>query len=64
MGWGLDAHWSAVARDNGWPLAIVDATPITHADAPAGDADARDTAIAEGRAFLRDKPYVNRSDAR
>ena len=30
MGWGLDAHWAAVARDRAWPVGIVDATPIQH----------------------------------
>ena len=27
MGWGLDAHWGAVAAERGWPIGVVDATP-------------------------------------
>ena len=27
-GWGLDLHWSALARRQGWRAGIVDATPI------------------------------------
>ena len=30
MGWGLDSHWAALARENGWRLGVVDATPIRH----------------------------------
>ncbi|HEV2815209.1 MAG TPA: hypothetical protein VGW10_18280 [Solirubrobacteraceae bacterium] len=63
MGWGLDAHWSAVARDNGWRIGVVDATPILHA-VPAANAYGRDAAIAEARAFLDGRPYVTRDEAR
>ncbi|MGX6450229.1 hypothetical protein ACVU7I_19485, partial [Patulibacter sp. S7RM1-6] len=35
MGWGLDAHWAAVAARRGWRLAVVDALPVAHLDAPA-----------------------------
>jgi GT2 family glycosyltransferase len=58
MGWGLDAHWSAVAREHGWPIGVVDATPVAHTLRPAGDAYRRDEAIAEARAFLSGRPYV------
>jgi GT2 family glycosyltransferase len=64
MGWGLDAHWSAVARERGWSLGIVDATPVAHAQRPAGDAYPREQAIAEARAFLAGRPYVTRGEAR
>ncbi|MGZ6695731.1 MAG: glycosyltransferase family 2 protein [Solirubrobacteraceae bacterium] len=64
MGWGLDVHWSAVARENGWRLGIVDATPIAHTQRPAGDAYARDAAVAEARAFLAQRPYVPRGEVR
>ncbi len=63
MGWGLDAHWSAVARERGWPIGIVDATPILHAN-PAAGAYGHDEAIAEARAFLAGRPYVRRDEAR
>ena len=30
MGWGLDVHWAALAGRHGWPIGVVDATPILH----------------------------------
>jgi GT2 family glycosyltransferase len=64
MGWGLDVHWAAVAREHGWPIGIVDATPIGHTQAPAGSGYARDAAVAEAEAFLADRPYVRRDEVR
>ncbi|MEA2288722.1 MAG: hypothetical protein QOD55_719, partial [Solirubrobacteraceae bacterium] len=64
MGWGLDAHWAAVARAHGWPIGIVDATPVGHTIAPVGHAYGREEAIAEARAFLKDRPYVRRDEVR
>jgi hypothetical protein len=63
MGWGLDAHWSALARDHGWPIGVVDATPILHTT-PVGGGYAREDAVAEGRAFLATRPYVTSEQAR
>ena len=62
MGWGLDAHWSAVAAEHGWPIGIVDATPIRHLRAVAG-AYPRDEAMAEAEAFLDGRAYVTREQA-
>jgi GT2 family glycosyltransferase len=62
MGWGLDVHWGAVAAQHGWPVGVVDATPVRHT-APAGGAYGRDVPIAEARAFLAERPYVRRSEA-
>jgi hypothetical protein len=64
MGWGLDAHWAAVAREHGWPMGIVDATPVGHAQGPAGDGYSREQAIGEAREFLADRPYVKRDEVR
>jgi hypothetical protein len=64
MGWGLDVHWAAVAREHGWPIGIVDATPIGHTQAPAGSGYARDAAVEEARAFLEGRPYVRRDEVR
>ncbi|HEX3874562.1 MAG TPA: glycosyltransferase [Solirubrobacteraceae bacterium] len=58
MGWGLDAHWAALAADRGWRLGIVDATPIAHRARPAGDAYSREQALTEARAFLADHAYL------
>jgi GT2 family glycosyltransferase len=62
MGWGLDVHWGAVARERGWPVGVVDATPVRHT-APAGGAYDREAPVAEARAFLRERPYVTRAEA-
>ncbi len=64
MGWGLDVHWSALAREHGWPIGIVDATPVGHTLRPAADTYPRAQAIEEGRAFLDGKPYVRREEVR
>ena len=62
MGWGLDAHWSAVAADRGWAIGIVDATPVRHLRPVAGDYP-RDAAMAEAEAFLDGRAYVTREQA-
>ncbi len=62
MGWGLDSHWSAVARTRGWPIGVVDATPIMHLHPAAAGYD-RAAALAEAQAFLVDRPYVRRDEA-
>jgi hypothetical protein len=62
MGWGLDVHWAAVAREREWPIGVVDATPILHT-VPAAAAYPRDGAIAEARAFLAERPYLPRDEA-
>jgi hypothetical protein len=64
MGWGLDVHWSAVAQERGWPIGIVDATPIGHTLRPAAEGYARETAAAEARRFLDGRPYVRRDETR
>ena len=63
MGWGLDAHWGAVAGERGWRAGIVDATPILHT-APVGGGYERAAAVAEANTFLADRAYVTRSQAR
>ncbi|HEY3726555.1 MAG TPA: hypothetical protein VGL51_05245 [Solirubrobacteraceae bacterium] len=62
-GWGLDAHWSAVAAECGWPLGVVDATPVTHGLRRTASAYDRQAAIAEAREFLATRPYVSARDA-
>ena len=58
IGWGLDAHWSAVARQQGWRPGVVDATPIRHGLRPIAGAYSRDDALAEAREFLAERPYM------
>jgi len=63
MGWGLDAHWAAVARERGWRCGVVDAVAISHRHAPAAQGYSREQAIAEARAFLAERPYVPAREA-
>ena len=63
VGWGLDLHWGAVAREHGWRLGIVDATPIQHHMRPVAASYDRSAAIAEARTFLADRPYVTATEA-
>lgn len=63
MGWGLDVHWAALAREHGWRLGVVDATPVRHATRPVASAYAAEDAVAEARAFLAERPYVPAAEA-
>jgi GT2 family glycosyltransferase len=63
MGWGLDAHWAALAEEHGWRCGIVDAVCIHHRAAPAADAYSREAAVAEARAFLAKRPYLSAGEA-
>ena len=58
MGWGLDAHWAALARLHGWRCGVVDAVPIEHLAAPVASAYGHETALAEARAFLAEQPHL------
>jgi hypothetical protein len=62
MGWGLDAAWGAQASEHGWPIGIVDATPVRHTRPVAGDYP-RENAMEEARAFLAGRAYVTREEA-
>jgi GT2 family glycosyltransferase len=63
MGWGLDVHWAARAREQGWRVGVVDATPVAHLAAPAAAAYSREEALREAEAFLDGRPYVRRDEA-
>lgn len=63
MGWGLDAHWAAIAKQRGWRCGVVDALPINHRAAPAGDGYSRQQTIAEAKAFLAERPYLPANEA-
>jgi hypothetical protein len=62
-GWGLDAHWSAVAASHRWPIGVVDATPVRHVLRRIGSSYGHDAAVAEARRFLADRPYTNATEA-
>jgi hypothetical protein len=57
-GWGLDAHWSAIAAEHGWPIGVIDATPIRHGLRLIASSYDRGDAIAEARTFLAGRPYT------
>jgi GT2 family glycosyltransferase len=63
MGWGLDVHWAALARERGWKLGVVDAVAVEHLRAPVAGGYGRDEAVAEARSFLDGRPYVPRAEA-
>lgn len=63
MGWGLDVHWAALAAQHGWPIGVVDATPILHLN-PSAEGYGREAAMAEAQRFLDGRPYVKRSEVR
>jgi hypothetical protein len=63
MGWGLDAHWGALAREHGWRLGVVDATPIGHASRVTASAYDREEALAELRGFLIERSWIDRNTA-
>ncbi len=62
MGWGLDAHWAALAREHGWRCGVIDAVAIRHRAAPAADSYSRAGAIAEAREFLAGRPYLSATE--
>jgi hypothetical protein len=62
MGWGLDAHWSALAQTHGWAIGIIDVLPIAHRASPAASAYSREEAIAEARTFLAEHAYLPASE--
>ena len=60
MGWGLDVHWAALAREHGWRCGVVDAVCIRHRQAPAAAAYPREAAVAEASLVPRGPPPPER----
>jgi GT2 family glycosyltransferase len=63
FGWGLDAHWSALARARGWRQGVVDATPIQHGLRRIASSYDPTDAVDEGREFLSNRPYTAAAEA-
>jgi GT2 family glycosyltransferase len=59
MGWGLDAHWAALARERGWRCGVIDAMAISHRAASVAGAYSREAAVSEAREFLARRPYLS-----
>ena len=64
MGWGLDAHWAAHARERGWKLGVVDSLPVRHEARAVAKTYGRHDAIEEGQRFLADRDYVTTAEGR
>lgn len=62
-GWGLDAHWAAVARVQGWRRGVIDATAVRHGLRRIAANYDRAAAVAEGRRFLAGRPYLGAREA-
>jgi hypothetical protein len=62
-GWGVDAHWAALAGQHGWRLGVIDATPIHHGLRRIAASYDRDSAIGEAREFLATHPYLNTGES-
>jgi hypothetical protein len=63
IGWGVDLHWSALAREHAWRIGVIDATPIGHGLRPTAASYDRADALAETRRFLADHRYVPAAEA-
>jgi len=63
VGWGLDTHWSAVAQEHGWPIGVIDATPVRHGLRRIAASYDRQAAVAEAREFLAGRPYTAAREA-
>jgi GT2 family glycosyltransferase len=62
-GWGLDLHWSALARERSWRQGVIDATPMRHGLRQIASSYSRDAAVAEAREFLAEHRYVPAAQA-
>jgi hypothetical protein len=63
FGWGLELHWSVLARERGWREGVIDATPIGHGLRRVASAYTHEDAMAEARGFLADHPYTTAAEA-
>jgi glycosyltransferase involved in cell wall biosynthesis len=63
VGWGVDAHWGALAAEHGWRVGVIDATAISHALRPVAASYDQSAAMAESRAFLAVHPHITAAQA-
>ncbi|HET9073071.1 MAG TPA: glycosyltransferase [Solirubrobacteraceae bacterium] len=63
VGWGVDAHWGAVALAEGWRCGVVDATAMAHYLRPVAASYDATAAVAEMRAFLAAQPHITPAQA-
>lgn len=62
-GWGLDARWSALARERGWRIGVLDAVAVRHGLRRIAAAYDKREAMAEAEAFLAGRDYVTADEA-
>ncbi len=55
MGYGLDFEWARIAQERGWPIGVVDLTPIVHLR-PAGSTYSMSAAHAAGQDYVYERP--------
>lgn len=63
FGWGLDAHWSAIAARRGWRQGVIDAIPVDHGLRRIAAAYDPGAALDEARSFLAGRPYTPAAEA-
>ena len=63
FGWGLDAHWAALAAEHGWRLGIADALPVRHEQRRVAAGYPTAEATEEARRFLAERPFVRATEA-
>lgn len=63
FGWGLDAHWSAVAQRHGWRMGVIDAVAVDHGLRRIASSYDPEAAMAEARTFLAGRPYTTATEA-
>lgn len=61
MGWGLDVHWSYLAKKNNWRLGVIDALPIRHLN-PVGSSYDSMQARLEAAEFLESNGGLSRKE--
>ena len=64
MGWGLDAHWAALARERGWRMGVIDSLPVRHEGRAVAASYPSSAAIEEGQRFLEGRKYVSTAEGR
>ncbi len=63
FGWGLDNHWAALAKREGWRLGVVDALPVRHEWQRVATTYTHEEAKAEARRFLTGREFVGTQEA-
>jgi hypothetical protein len=63
MGWGLDLHWGALAKHQGWSLGIVDALAVRHERRGTATTYGEEAALEAARRFLETHEHLGFDEA-